>query len=50
MYGAQASTATGATLAYTGAQTGAWALMAVGLLLAGIALIALVRKPGKVKP
>lgn len=50
MYGAQQSTAAGAALAYTGAETGAWALAAVGLILAGLALVSLVRKSGKDRP
>ncbi|QWY82818.1 membrane protein [Arthrobacter phage SilentRX] len=51
MYGSHTTTAAaGSTLAYTGAQTGVWALIAVGLIVAGIAVLTLVRRPGKVKP
>lgn len=51
MYGTHTTAGAGAaTLAYTGAQTGSLALAAVGLLLAGIALLALLRRPGKARP
>lgn len=50
MYGMQESTAGGAVLAATGLATGAWVLAAVGLILAGIALLALFRRGGKDRP
>lgn len=50
MYGAQETTAGGAILATAGLSTGAWVLATVGLVLAGLALWALVRKPGKHRP
>jgi len=48
MYGA--TTTAGASLAVTGTAIGSWWLAGVGLLLAGVALVLLFRKPGKVKP
>jgi LPXTG-motif cell wall-anchored protein len=50
MYGVQETTAGGAVLAATGLATGAWVLTAVGLVLAGIALVALARRPGPHRP
>ncbi|MEF3119861.1 MULTISPECIES: hypothetical protein [Kocuria] len=50
MYGAQESTAGGMVLVAAGLTTGAWVLAIVGLALAGIALTALIRKPGPHRP
>lgn len=50
MYGAQESTAGGAVLVAAGLASGAWVLAIVGLALAGVALVALIRKPGPHRP
>lgn len=49
MYGTE-TTAGSATLAATGLATGSIILASIGIILAGIALIALVRKNGNTKP
>lgn len=50
MYGAQETTAGGTVLVAAGLASGAWILALVGLALAGIALVALLRKPGPHRP
>ncbi|WP_146070846.1 LPXTG cell wall anchor domain-containing protein [Arthrobacter sp. B1805] len=50
MYGASETTAGGAVLAATGLATGSMVLAAVGLLLAGLAMMALLRRPGQHRP
>jgi len=49
MYGTE-TTAGSATLAATGLATGSMILAAIGIILAGIALISLARKNGKHRP
>jgi len=48
MYGTGAGT--GGVLAATGAATGSMILIAVGILVGGIALLALLRRGSEVKP
>ncbi|MCU1519378.1 MAG: hypothetical protein JWQ75_4099 [Pseudarthrobacter sp.] len=51
MYGMNATApAAGAALAYTGLNVGAGLLTALGCILIGVALIALLRRDGKVRP
>jgi hypothetical protein len=50
LYGAQESTAGGAVLAAAGLTTGSWVLAVAGLVLAGVALLALFRRNGKYQP
>lgn len=50
MYGTNESAATGGVLAATGATMGSNILMAVGLILAGIALVLLFRRNSKNRP
>lgn len=50
MYGANETTAAGGALAMTGAATGSTILMAVGLILAGAALLLLFKRNGKNRP
>lgn len=50
MYGTQETAAAGGVLAATGATAGSAVLMAVGLALAAIALVMLLRRNGKNRP
>lgn len=50
MYGNTEITAAGGALAATGMATGAYVLAAVGIILAGVALWMLIRKPGRNRP
>lgn len=50
MYGTTETAAAGGALAATGAATGSYVLAAVGLILAGIAVFALLRRNPKNRP
>jgi hypothetical protein len=53
MYGMNAAlpaSGAGAALAYTGLNVGAGLLTAFGIMLIGVALLALARRDGKVRP
>jgi hypothetical protein len=53
MYGMNAAmpaSGAGAALAYTGLNVGAGLLTALGILLFGVALLALARRSGKIRP
>jgi hypothetical protein len=51
MYGMNATApAAGAALAYSGLNTGAYLLSALGILLIGVALVTLVRRSPAVRP
>lgn len=49
MYGVEGASG-GSALAATGLATGSWILMGVGIIFVGLALIALIRRPGKNRP
>jgi hypothetical protein len=51
MYGQQsAATGGAATLAYTGLNAAWWVTAGIGLLFAGLTLVQLVRRPGRIRP
>jgi hypothetical protein len=53
MYGMNAAmpaSRAGAALAYTGLNVGAGLLTALGIMLIGVALLALARRSGKIRP